>query len=123
MLFRSLITTISLVLVLQTGTVWAGKSGRDLLLSHQCNRCHSVDAYNIEISDIEEEVRNAPDLSDAGKNRDRGFLKRFLKKEISQFYTGYHDRKFRGPEQEFDLLIDWLLSLTGKPVGGPVAMN
>lgn len=118
-------TTLLTLFILLAWPALGAETGRDLLQKHDCSKCHQIKALGIDMVDPDEEDRDAPDLSQVGKTRSPRFLKGFLKKKISQTYKGYHDRKYRGSDEDFLVLIDLLMSLKGEvqpTVAAPIRM-
>ncbi len=85
-----------------------------IFTEHECQGCHSVQIAKIDldIGDLEpDEIdEDAPDLSGVGLKHEIDWLKLYLKKKNKQ-NDEKHEKKFRGTDEEFEVLTDWLVSM------------
>ncbi len=102
-----------------------------MFMEKKCTKCHAISAYNIEKKetkddaddedDDDSEKVDPPDLSNVGNQHDAAFLTPFLKKEIEHKpHPGCdskkkHKVKFKGSDEEFKQMVDWLLTLKKEP--------
>lgn len=80
--------------------------GKQILESAKCLTCHSVTSQNLEGKKKDKSV----DLSDVGTTQTVESLTTFLKKE-SEYNGKKHPVAFKGTDEEFQTLKDWLLTL------------
>ena len=85
-----------------------------IFIEHECQGCHSVQIAKIDldIGDLEpDEIdEDAPDLSGVGLKHEIDWLKLYLKKKNKQ-NDEKHEKKFRGTDEEFEVLTNWLVSM------------
>lgn len=85
-----------------------------IFTEHECQGCHSVQIAKIDldIGDLEpDEIdEDAPDLSAVGLVHEIDWLKLYLKKKNKQ-NGEKHEKKFRGTDEEFEVLTNWLVSM------------
>jgi cytochrome c len=81
--------------------------GKQIFQDKKCIACHSVDAAGIEKKNPNSK---APDLSTIGSKYDAAFLMKFLSKEET-INDKKHGMAFKGTDEEFKALADWLASL------------
>jgi len=85
-----------------------------IFTEHECQGCHSVQIAKIDldIGDLEpDEIdEDAPDLSGVGLKHEIDWLKLYLKKKNKQ-NDEKHEKKFRGTDEEFEVLTNWLVSM------------
>jgi len=85
-----------------------------IFTEHECQGCHSVQIAKIDldIGDLEpDEIdEDAPDLSAVGLKHEIDWLKLYLKKKNKQ-NDEKHEKKFRGTDEEFEVLTNWLVSM------------
>ena len=85
-----------------------------IFTEHECQGCHSVQIAKIDldIGDLEpDEIdEDAPDLSGVGLEHEIDWLKLYLKKKNKQ-NDEKHEKKFRGTDEEFEVLTNWLVSM------------
>ncbi len=60
------------------------------------------------------EDRKIKDLSDVGLRRDKDWIKKWLKKEITNEKGKKHKVKWKGDEKDLDELVEWLTQLRTK---------
>lgn len=113
------------------------QKGIEIFVEHRCYTCHTIKSKSEEVQkakeafakskgvevkpeDEKEEKGIAPDLSDAGKRRDEESLRAFLKdpkpyfKETPECQSNAkkkYRKRFKGPQEEFDELITFLMTL------------
>ena len=120
--FTGMLTSAAVVL----GFIIAGMFSIDISLAqdqasavaifteHECQGCHSVQIAKIDldIGDLEpDEIdEDAPDLSGVGLEHEIDWLKLYLKKKNKQ-NDEKHEKKFRGTDEEFEVLTNWLVSM------------
>jgi len=80
--------------------------GKTILESAKCLTCHSVTSKNLEGKKKDKSV----DLSLTGDTQTAATLKTYLKKE-SEYNGKKHPVAFKGEEADFQVLVDWLLTL------------
>lgn len=80
--------------------------GKQILETAKCLTCHSVTSQNIEGKKKDKSV----DLSNTGTTQTAESLTTFLKKE-SEYNGKKHPVAFKGTDEEFQILKDWLLTL------------
>lgn len=80
--------------------------GKTILESSKCLTCHSVTSMNLEGKKKDKSV----DLSNTGDNHTAADLATYLKKE-SEFNGKKHPVAFKGDDAEFQVLVDWLITL------------
>jgi hypothetical protein len=84
--------------------------GQQIFADSKCIKCHSVES--LEISSTKDDP---VDLSNTGANHDAEFLKKYLVKE-EKLNDKKHKTKFKGSDEELDVLVNWLLTLKAEPV-------
>lgn len=113
------------------------QKGIEIFVEHRCYTCHTIKSKSEEVQkakeafakskgvevkpqDEKEEKGIAPDLSDAGKRRDEESLRAFLKDpkpyfkdtpECQSNAKKKYRKRFKGPQEEFDELIAFLMTL------------
>jgi len=80
--------------------------GKTILENSKCLTCHSVTSKNLEGKKKDKSV----DLSFTGDTQTAVTLKTYLKKE-SEYNGKKHPVAFKGEEADFQVLVDWLLTL------------
>ena len=85
------------------------EDGVPAVITKKCVKCHFVTSHGIETT--KKDPSKAKDLSNTGNIMpDAGALRSYLKKE-SLWNDKKHKTSFKGSDEEFDKLIEWLLSL------------
>ena len=79
--------------------------GKQIFLDNKCNKCHSVTSM-----DITSSKDDAVDLSNTGSVGDVQLLKSYLLKD-STIEDKSHKIKFKGSEEELNILAEWLNTL------------
>jgi hypothetical protein len=115
-----------------------GKTGKEIFLDHKCQKCHSIESEDILKSEKgtadeakedeggfdddfgnETEKTEPPDLSGVGKRHDPEWMTQFLKKKIRTEEGKKHKKRFKGSDEELQILIEFLAGLqTAAPEGG-----
>jgi hypothetical protein len=78
--------------------------GKQIFLDNKCNSCHTVTSMG-----ITSKKTDTFDLSNAGSVGDAKLLKSYLLKE-SKINDKEHKLKFKGSDEELDVLVNWLLT-------------
>jgi len=78
--------------------------GKNIFTDNKCEKCHSVEAAGIECTG-----KKFADLSDLSDNNTVEILTKFLKKE-GMINDKEHKIKFKGSDDELDVLVKWLLN-------------
>lgn len=78
-----------------------------MFVDKKCNSCHSIDALKITKTNANSK---AGDLSLVGKVRTSDFLTKYLKKE-ADIDGKKHGVAFKGTDDEFKAMVDWLANL------------
>ena len=85
-----------------------------IFTEHECQGCHSVQIAKIDLDigelEPDEIDEDAPDLSAVGLKHEIDWLKLYLKKKNKQ-NDEKHEKKFRGTDEEFEVLTNWLVSM------------
>ena len=109
----------------------SAESGKDIFLSKKCNLCHSIKTEGIFNSkqkkkgeaddakpayagfddDFGDKKKGAPDLSAVGKGHDPEWMTKFLKKKIRTDEGKKHKMRFKGKDEELQILVEYLASL------------
>jgi uncharacterized protein YxeA len=79
--------------------------GKKIFVDNKCNMCHTVSS-----SGIESKKSDAKDLSNVGKEQTIEFFTKYLKKEV-KLNDKNHKSSFKGNDEDFKKLVDWLTSL------------
>jgi len=82
--------------------------GKTIFVNNKCNMCHTVTAAG-----IESKKSDAVDLSTVGKDQTEEFLMKFLKKE-AKLNDKDHKSSFKGNDEDFNKLVEWLVTLKGE---------
>ncbi len=88
---------------------------KQIFIEQRCIKCHSIKSEDIK--PLEEsllEDRKIRDQSDVGLRRDKDWIKKWLKKEITNEKGKKHKVKWKGSESELDELAEWLSQLRTK---------
>jgi len=87
--------------------------GKQIFIDRKCDKCHSL--ASMEISSNKDD---ATDLSNAGSVGDAQLMKSYLLKEAKINDTEHKFKlKFKGPEEELNALVNWLLTLKAESGG------
>lgn len=89
------------------------KDGKELFIESGCTKCHSVKA--VDIKPQEKSLRRGRkiiDHSGVGLRRDDPeWIKKWLKKEVKNERGKKHRIKWKGSEEDLDILAKWLTTL------------
>ena len=88
---------------------------KQIFIEQRCVKCHSIKSEDIK--PLEEsllEDRKIKDQSDVGLRRDKDWIKKWLKKEITNEKGKKHNIKWKGDEKDLDELAEWLTQLRTK---------
>ena len=85
----------------------ADDDGREIYINEGCNECHGIEVAGIEPL-RRRARRQGPDLSNLGAQRTGNWLGQYLKKEV-ELEGKAHKKKFKGSDEELQVLVDWLL--------------
>jgi len=88
---------------------------KQIFIEQRCVKCHSIKSEDIK--PLEEsllEDRKIKDQSDVGLRRDKDWIKKWLKKEITNEKGKKHNIKWKGDEKDLDELAEWLSQLRTK---------
>lgn len=96
--------------------------GAQLFIQHKCHTCHSVQSKGIGApakAEVEEEEDDgwddddagSPDLSGAGISRDSEWLNLWLRKEVATEKGKKHMKRFKGSDEDRQVIVDWMLTL------------
>lgn len=88
-----------------------GLDGKTLFIDKKCNSCHTVTSM-----EITSKKDDASDLSNAGTLGDAQLLKSYLMKE-AKINELDHKMKFKGTDEELNVLVNWLLTLKTESEG------
>ena len=80
--------------------------GKETYVQH-CGECHGV-----KVAQINPTTRNAqnkgPDLTGIGEKYQPGWIKKYIMEE-AEIEGKSHKKKFKGSDEELQVLVDWLL--------------
>ncbi len=80
--------------------------GKLLFKEYKCVSCHAIESQGY----LKKGKSSAPDLSDVGSSLKPEFMKKYLMKE-EKLNDLKHAVSFKGNDEEFKTLIDWLSAL------------
>lgn len=80
--------------------------GKLLFKEYKCISCHAIESQGY----VKKSKSSAPDLSDVGNSLKAEFMKKYLKKE-EKLNDLKHAVSFKGNDEEFKTLIEWLAAL------------
>ena len=80
-------------------------AGKKIFIDTKCNMCHTVTSAG-----IESKKSDAKDLSNVGSEQNIEFFTKYLKKEV-KLNDKDHKFAFKGSDEDFKKLVDWLASL------------
>jgi cytochrome c2 len=107
------------------------KTGKEIFVDRKCTKCHSIESEDIfkkkkkgaadeakeEAGGFDDDFGDAqqktepPDLSDSGNKRDSEWMTQFLKKKIRTKEGKKHKMRFKGSDEELQILIEFLVGL------------
>lgn len=82
------------------------EKGKNIFKENKCIGCHAIETQGF----IKKGKSSAPDLSNTGNKLKADFLKKYLKKEELQNDLK-HPVNFKGSDEDFVVLTDWLVTL------------
>ena len=82
-----------------------GLDGKTIFVDSKCNNCHTVTSM-----EVTSKKDDATDLSNAGSVGTSELMKSYLLKE-AKINDKNHKLKFKGSEEELNILVDWLITL------------
>ena len=85
-----------------------GDDGKKVFVDNKCSMCHTVKSAG-----IESKKSDAVDLSEVGKDQPEEFFMKYLKKEV-KLNDKNHKSSFKGSDEDFKILVDWLVTLKGE---------
>ena len=80
--------------------------GKLLFKEYKCAGCHAIESQGF----VKKSKSSAPDLSNVGNILKPDFMKKYLMKE-EKLNDLKHAISFKGSEEEFKTLIEWLSTL------------
>ncbi|MBI3125500.1 MAG: c-type cytochrome [Ignavibacteriales bacterium] len=80
--------------------------GKSIFKENKCVGCHAIETQGF----LKKGKSSAPDLSNVGNKLTIDFLKKYLKKEEVQNDLK-HPVSFKGNDEDFAVLTDWLAAL------------
>lgn len=84
---------------------------KQIFISKKCNSCHSIESQGIEKTNPK---AKGVDLSKVGDELTAEFIEKYLKKE-EVLHDKKHGVAFKGSDEEFAALVNWLASLKAEP--------
>lgn len=93
-------------------TAQEAPDGKQIFTVKKCNSCHSVESMGIERTNPK---AIGTDLSKVGDELTAEFIAKYLKKEES-LNDKKHGVAFKGSDEEFAALVQWLASLKAEPI-------
>lgn len=117
---------VAVLLVMVSRSVAAEQDqspGAKLFIKYKCQTCHAVQIKGIGAPvkaeeeddddgwDDDEDDAGSPDLSGAGIKRNSEWMHLWLRKKVSTEKGKKHMKRFKGNEEERQILVDWLLTL------------
>lgn len=85
--------------------------GKQIFIDKKCNSCHSVESLGLERTNPK---AKGTDLSKVGDQLTADFIAKYLKKEEA-LDGKKHGLAFKGSDEEFNALVNWLASLKAEP--------
>ena len=97
--------------------------GAKLFIKYKCQTCHAVQTKGIGATvkakaeeeddgwDDDDDDAGSPDLSGAGIKRDSEWMHLWLRKKVATEKGKKHMKRFKGKDEERQVLVDWLLTL------------
>lgn len=92
-------------------TAQEAPDGKQIFIDKKCNSCHPIESMGIERSNPK---AKGPDLSKLGDEFTADFIGKYLKKEEA-LEGKKHSLAFKGSDEEFNALVNWLASLKAEP--------
>ncbi|MCX7737724.1 MAG: cytochrome c [Candidatus Kapabacteria bacterium] len=94
-----------------SSTAQEGPDAKQIFIDKKCNSCHSIESMGIEKSNPK---AKGTDLSKVGDQLTADFIAKYLKKEEA-LEGKKHGVAFKGSDEEFNALVNWLASLKAEP--------
>jgi cytochrome c551/c552 len=89
--------------------------GKDLFVRKGCNKCHSLDKY--EIVRLKPGEDQGPDLSDVATKHDAEWMTKWLKKKVKKKNKdgemAKHSNTWKGSSNQLKALVEFLSGLKG----------
>lgn len=85
----------------------ADDDGKKVFLAQGCNECHAVSTAEIEAT-TKVESEKGPDLKSIGRKYQGEWITKYIKKG-ADIEGKAHTKKFKGSDEELQVLVDWLL--------------
>ena len=82
------------------------EDGKETYEQH-CAECHGVKVAQISPT-TKNKKQKGPDLTGIGEKYQAGWIKRYIKEE-EHLNGKAHTKKFKGSDEELQVLVDWLL--------------
>lgn len=98
-----------LTLALALPAVADEPAGKVQFLEHKCNKCHSIESFEIAAT-IKVEKMKGPDLSTAGDHVEADWVVQFVNKQVQREGKD-HKGKFQGSKKELQTIADWIAAL------------
>ncbi len=112
------ILLLTMLLLGFPAVVGFGGDGAEVFQTQKCTKCHSVEVASIPFNpgepdeDDDEDEKEPVDLSKIGAAVDSSHIVAFLnRKEVSHDNGKKHKKKFKGTDEELQVVADWLASL------------
>ena len=111
-----LMTLMALLTGFSLGLSAYSADGPEVFKANNCVKCHAIEALGIahEPGELDEgeEPKEPEDLSKIGSEVDEAHIVAFLKRlEPSHGNNKKHKKKFKGTDEEIQILATWLASL------------
>jgi len=112
------------------------RTGKQIFLNHKCNKCHAISVEGIlktkkkksasaskskpkkksigfddDFGGSAHKKKGAPDLSGVGNRHEADWMKQWLKKKIRKDNGKKHKKTFKGSDEDFETLIQYLVGL------------
>ena len=115
---RLIVTTAVLAAVLALGFrpfhIGSTADGKQIFKDNKCTNCHTIKSQSVErTGKAEDSETKPPDLSGVGLKHDADWITKWLMKEETQ-HGKKHLKKFKGPDDDLQVLSKWLASLKQK---------
>lgn len=93
-------------LLLGSARTVGAADGKELFLSTKCNRCHSLERFQIEAS-VESERMKGPDLSTVGGEREAKWIVEFVSRK-TELEGKKHRFPYKGTDSDLEAIAEWL---------------
>lgn len=101
-----LIASAAAVLFVPLSSASLAADGQELFLSNNCNRCHSIERFDIEAT-VESERMKGPDLSQVGDERTAEWITNYVTRE-TELNGKKHRFPYKGSESDLATIAEWL---------------